>query len=737
MADRTPGEIQRFLETNMHRMDTPAQFLGDEPNSYQKPWDSSTVRWWIGACWPYEAAAGNQSVPSVYKAINLEERFLCDRWYLPATKRDLGIFEKDGYPVFGIESKHQLTDFDVISTSISYPVLAITFYHYLRMSGIPLRWRDREKQGLENFPFIMVGGQQYGAPECLAPVFDAIWCGEVEDEPGNPGVRAVCERIEDFKAAGLWGTERLRCYEELAKEFCFLYFPRFVDVHYDYEDRGFVGLEEPSKQVVGYSSNLPGMELPRRKRFVKDLNAIAPLDNAPLLYTDPTMGSGDLEVARGCPAWCNFCALTYRQKPYRQRDVDYMVEFGKNQVKNSGGVNLVPFAPDFPMHTQRNPLIAALLEQVTDEVEGGAMRVDDFIADSNYIMLQVHGGMTGVTLGVEGNSQRMRDLVGKGCSDEDIKEAFTRGLRAGLRKFKFFMISNMPGEDDGDTYRILRLAKELADIRDAMSQSKVRIQFSWTPMLIELGTPFQWFAPTMSASQALGDVWEELRTIGVDFKLGNKLEMNKSIYFQLSQRCSRAIGEVLVDASEATGGATWGGIPGDMRSELTRRLIEAGFLNGLDDAFDERMKNDLFGHEMIDQGINPAMLWEGYRQMRDFLETTDSHTYDAQFDEHYHGNEWIERCLSGDTELATLDGFRSLRELEAAGEQITVRTLVGSEEATHECARVWSVGTRTDMMELVLENGKSIRATADHRVLMADGSWREIQALLPGDELAS
>lgn len=271
------------------------------------------------------------------------------------------------------------------------------------------------------------------------------------------------------------------------------------------------------------------------------------------------------------------------------------------------------------------------------------MRVDDFIADSDYILLQVHGGMDGVTLGVEGNSQRMRDLVGKGAADDDIKEAVTRGLRAGIRKFKFFMISALPGEDEGDIYRILRLAKELADIRDGMGQPNVRLQFSWTPLLIEAGTPFQWFA-VPAASRAQGDVWEEFRELKVEFKLGGKAEPNKATFFQLCQRASREIGEIIVDCAESINKACWGGVPRHVKQDLDDRLKAAGFHNGIKDAYDERFKHDLFGWEFIDQGVAPELLWVTYYQMREFVEQTDSHTYDLNFDDSYHGNEWIERC---------------------------------------------------------------------------------------------
>jgi hypothetical protein len=639
---RTPAQIQAFLDDNAHRQDMSVQYLGTEPNAVRRPWDTATVRWCLMASWPYEAAAGNQSIPAVYKAIHdADPTFLCDRFYLPATPSDLRLLEKNHIPVFGIESKHQLTDFDVIATSISYPVLSMSFIKMLTMSGIPARWTERDPN---TTPMVMVGGLSYGAPEVLSPVVDCWWLGEVEDEPGNPGIGAVTARIAAFKQQGRWGTDRLSCYADLAREFNYLYFPRFVDVQYQYEDRSHVGVgPRMSKQVTGYASNLPGMRLPFRKRHVRDLDAIAPLDNPPLLYADPAMGSGDLEVARGCPAWCSFCALTFRQKPYRQRSVEYVVDYAKNLQDNLGSTRMAPFSPDLPMHTQRRRLISELLAQVSDEVDAASMRVDDFTADNTFILLQVHGGMDAVTLGVEGNSQRMRDLVGKGTSDAEIKEAVTRGIRSGIRKFKLFMISNLPGEDEGDVYRILKLAKDLADIRDSMGQSTVRIQFSWTPLMIEANTPFQWFSP-QPASRILGDVWEDFRDLKIDFKIGAKAEPNKMAFFQLCQRASRDVGEALVDAMIEVDQACWGGVPRTFKDLIETKLVEHGFQNGYADCFDERYKHDMFGWEFIDQGISNELLWSTYVQMREFVEQTDSHTYDLNFGADYRGSEWLVRC---------------------------------------------------------------------------------------------
>ena len=1020
---RTPVQITSWIASKQSKMDQPAQWYGTEPNAFRKDWETSNVRVCLMAMWGYEQAAGNMAIPIVYSQINKHrDDFLCDRVYLPATPRDLNAFVSDGYPIFGIESKHELGDFDIVGTSISYPVLSINLVKLLRMSGIPPRRTDRVP---EEHPMVLVGGQMYGAPEVLANIVDCVFAGEVEDEVDQPGIGAVLDRVKVFKAVGLWNTDRMDCYRRLAQEFNFLYFPALVDVFYGYEDRESVadqakamGQEEvyPSKQVIGYALNVMGVKGPFRKRHVKDLDGIEPMTAPPLLYIDPGAGAGDIETSRGCPAWCSFCALSFRQKPYRQRNPEYMQAYAAEVVKNTGVVHMAPFGPDFPMHTKKKALLKAILENVTDDIDASSMRVDDFLADSQYILLQAHAGMDTVTLGVEGNcltgdtfiavpgrgvlrldeaecatqvlrrgvraittgawsvgkrstvkvvfsdgtavrctpdhlirvrdgqpsskrvyltpeereatgttsnylskraqverleecwreagalnpgdlvtvryglsewgqtslshdeawllgvlsgdgrldakgvevrcpdegvltkaekvltalaadhgaktatvrqrngtlvvrlysrafvqylrdvhgvtskrevpaavragsrsvvqaylngvldadgcvpdrasqhglelvlgtsseafarelhvlfqalgspasvttsggtwslrvrddqgsldwvdfaettraarletarerigarlgqvqwrsgqggvkhvsvvsvtpcedaevfdlavpqgesfdiaggievhnSQRMRDFIGKGAGDDDIKKAFVKGVQAGINKFKFYMIAAMPGEDENDIARILQLAKDIADLRDAMG-SRARIQFSWAPMLIEGNTPLQWFAPT-TINLALSEAWDQFRDLGIDFRLGGKAKKDRLGYFQLTQRASREIGAAMLDAVIEMDSACWGGAPKGLYEKVEEALKARGFLNGYADAYDERTKHDMFGWEMIDQGINVELLWVTYAQMVEFLESTDSATYDEHFYADYHGSEWIARC---------------------------------------------------------------------------------------------
>jgi hypothetical protein len=984
-----PGHIQRWLDGNLWKLDGPEAYLGDEPGSVRKPWDQASVRMLLAASWPYMQAAGNNSTPVVYRCVNDSPGALCDRFYLPATPRDFRLLERAGLPVFGIETKHGVQDFDVFATSISYTVLWLNFCQYLRVSGIPLRWRDRLGDP-GAYPMVMAGGQAWSHPEFMAPVVDCVFLGEAEDAPGNPGISVVMEAIADMKADGLWRAERSMCYRMLAVEFPFLYFPREVEFGYRYEDRG---LPEPTKLVSGWSgpTALGGPAVRFKKRYVKDLDSAAPHTQAPLLYSDPGMGAGDIEAGKGCPAWCSFpligetqvlsrewgissidwlhgvgkaevwdgaawasatveshgvqavqritfrpadcgtangawrrnpkathrvqvtataahgwelvdgtethalragdfvpaaaasvqydgssydlgrvhgflfgdghqrklstgerrpvlsgsfkvrlfgkdaavrpwfekfwqpdqddrdswavrpdlrvssiqnpdyakgdvvvygwaafdvkswpspavdtayvagflegwlaadgtlraketsyvlaaqysaqhhgdtspsqwlerhaaqggwvyvgccqsrsdvtnfgprsaplmqhtlvkperhgwcveaiepldkpqevycltvpgshrfsladgvftmnCHLTYVDKPYREHSVEYLIEQARQWRLNMGSNELSPYGPDFPMYTRKKELLGGLLEQVSDEVDTGAMRVDDFIGDPDYSMLLAFGGTDAVTLGLEGNSQRMRDLIGKGVSDQDVEEAVTRAIRAGIRKVKLFMISNMPGEEAGDVMRIVRLGQRLAEIREQLGQPGVRIQFSWTPLLIEAQTPMQWFAPT-APDYTLQQAMADLRDQRIEMKLGSKAQPEKIALFQACQRASRDAGEAITDVIEDLAAGCWGGVAKDMKDRLNAALKNHGFRNGLDDLFLEMGEDDLFGWEHIDTGVSKQLMWGAYRHMVQFLEGTDSESYDEQFDESYRGSEWIARCdqhCSGNT----------------------------------------------------------------------------------------
>jgi hypothetical protein len=414
-------------------------------------------------------------------------------------------------------------------------------------------------------------------------------------------------------------------------------------VDYRYEDRG---LPEPTKMVAGYRPLISGLPGRFRARRVRNLNVIDMMTSAPVLFSDPGMGSGDVEIGRGCGSWCVFCKISWINKPYRQEDVARTVPRAAAWRANMGAADISLVAPDPPMHTQKKRLIAALLENVTGTVDASSMRIDDYTSDPDFAMLLRVSGTTALTLGLEGNSQRMRDLAGKGTSDDDVANAVTQAIRAGVRKIKLYFITNWPGETQADVMRVVSLGERLAGIRDSFGPAAkgVQIIFSWTPLLIEAQTPLQWFAVTPPDYGLAGAFKALMDNHRVWVKLGSKATPEKMAFFQACQRASRDVGEAIADVIENYGTASWGGFPKDIRERLDDALAAHGFCNGLDDIFGERFEHDLLGWEMIDTGVAPSLLWRTYRDMVGLLENTDAGTYDDGTGEGYHGQEWVPRC---------------------------------------------------------------------------------------------
>jgi hypothetical protein len=342
------------------------------------------------------------------------------------------------------------------------------------------------------------------------------------------------------------------------------------------------------------------------------------------------------------------CRLSWVTKPYREHSVGYAIRQMQAWRLAMGSTDISLVAPDPPVYSQKKELLARILGEVTDEVDASSMRIDDYLADPDFALLMSIAGADSMTLGLEGNSQRMRDLAGKGTTDDDVCEVTERAIRAGIKRIKLYMITNWPGETEHDVMRIVELGRRLAAIRESFGEAarSVRIQFSWTPLLIEAQTPLQWFEVTVPDYQ-LQRAMDRLRDYRIDMKIGAKANPAKLAFFQACQRASRDAGEALADVIEGIGKPTWGGFPKDMQARLDAALIGRGFLNGLADLFGERFEGDLFGWEHIDTGVDKGLMWQVYRDMVRFLTGTDAATYDNEARGEARGNEWLDRCDHG------------------------------------------------------------------------------------------
>ncbi len=495
-----PEQIKQFLRKNKYRFDTPYCYLGKEPNTYHKDWDKAKLKILFAAPYRYEDFRGNQTIPLLYQMVNeWREDVICERAFLPNTLKEYRLFTHPNHrmPIFGLESKRSMGEYDIIMTSLSFLPPWINFPLMLQMSGIPPFRYDRENSD-EDYPLIMIGGSaMYGNFSIAYPIVDMIYLGDAE-----PGLFPILKDIID--GYGL---------EQLQKKYDYIFCPQFYSPLY------------MAKQFEGWKIK---DGYPDRLRVIrcKDLDKTPMLTKPIPSYSDATMGLGEIELSRGCRAYCAYCGLGWKYRPYRERGVEKMVEGMKENKKNSGTFKgLCPIAAEFAFYSEKRRLISELLK-ISRQVDPLSMRVDAFINDPEFDNVLRDLGMNNVALGVEGISKRLRNRLLKGITEEDIFEACKIAINSGIKTIKLFLISNI-GETKEDYEEFFNFLKKIVFYREN-TNSRTNITVSWTPLFVEPCTPLQWRKPTIEQKQPWKEISLRLDELGVKYPRsgGGKNEPN-------------------------------------------------------------------------------------------------------------------------------------------------------------------------------------------------------------------
>ena len=624
MNIKTPTQIANFLQATQHLFDIPESYYGDEPNSYaaeaRRRWDKCGVLqplkilW--AALWPYSQFTGNQTMPLLYKLMyDYSDEWISERSHMPNTKREVGLYRRHNMPVFSLETRHSAGEFDILGVSLGYPPFFFNLIQQLKWSGIPIYWRDRV-ECQEQWPLIIAGGSIFANPLPWSPVVDIVWIGEVEDEENNPGIKAVFEDIASAKESGeLYNAKgREDLLHHLARTYHFLYMPRFVKLLHD----------DKTKYVTGFEFKYDDLPKQVTKRVVWDMDKVPCINRAVIPVHDPTMGPGEIEIARGCPAHCTFCAVSFRYAPYRERSVDYMLKNLEESVKYSGSNVAFPCSFEFGSYSHKKTLLKRLLEEVTDYVDTQSMRVDSIADDPDYTQVAGKAGMRQLVLGVEGNSQRLRVFVNKGITEVQILKACENGFKAGYNKVKIYYIADLPYEEQADTDEVLDLCEKIVNLRDSLGVS-AQIRCSWTPLLVEAQTPLQWFACTVDDKKLKG-TYEGLRKLGVGFSLGKKTEVNYTYFTQLFHLSDDIAAEAITEVCDTLddGNAIY---LGSVNRATKEALEQALFRRGV--SFDhyfcakpgEQVDSFVFPWDFVYIRTTKTYLHRVYRQALDFILT--------------------------------------------------------------------------------------------------------------------
>jgi len=596
----TKADIETWLEAHIHHMDAPFAYLGDEPNTWNKDWDSEEYKDATKLClvgsMSYLSSEGNLAIPLIYSQINhTRPNYVTERCFFPNSRVELGMFKDDKVSFFSIENKRPFRDFDILGFSVSYIMPFLHLAPMLTQSGIAPYALDRKQDD----PIVLVGGCMSFVCEILAGgrggVYDIAFIGESED-----GFEEVCDEIMKHRKAG---TPRREMLLDIQKRYGDrgIYCPQFYEVEYD----------KATHEIVRRVPLEEGIPERIKKAYVKDLNKGFMLTDPFISYAGG-MAMGHLEIARGCSSACNFCQEGFNYRPYRERSQEVAVPAMKELMENVGSVDVVPASFTSSDHHEINSMIKQLLETVTDRVNIISQRADAFGLDPTFAWLTGMGGSKTVSVGMEGISQRMRDIMTKAISEDNLLRTTEFALRAGYQSIKYFMITNVPGTLDSDYEELLVFLDKVALLREKYNP-RCEIKLSFTPLFISAFTPFQWHAITVD-DRTLTPWIPQIKARGFGFRLGSGARFDEAYLSQTFHVADRRITSIMVDDNRDNNYFHFGTTPKGTVQRWDEHLAKKDL--SFKWYFQEKHEDWNFSWDFVDNLTEKSALLSEYRRSR-------------------------------------------------------------------------------------------------------------------------
>ncbi|MCP2728986.1 TIGR03936 family radical SAM-associated protein [Limnofasciculus baicalensis] len=496
---------------------TPARYLGNELGAIHKPWDTAKVRWVLTYPEIYEVGSSNLGHIILYNILNAQPRQLCDRAYLPAP--DLAAkLRATGIPLFAVENRRAIADFDILGFSLSYELGATNILEMLSLAGIPLTWQERnvgaglpdnlpEKQIIsqENppaasqekppFPLIFAGGQTATSnPEPYADFFDFIALGDGEELLPEIGLI-----IEEGKKAGLSRAELLLDLAQIPG----VYVPQFYDMAED-------GSVHPNRPDVP----------PRILRRVA--TPIPEYSIGLVPYIETVHDRLKIEVRRGCTRGCRFCQPGMLTRPARDVEPEKVVEAIEKGMRATGYNEFSLLSLSCSDYLALPAVGMEIKNRLKDEnisLSLPSQRVDRF--DENIANILGGTRQGGLTFAPEAGTQRMRDIVNKGLTNEELLRGVKTAFEQGWDKIKLYFMIGLPGEMDEDVLGIAETVGWLQQECRGKGRKRLNFNITISNFTPKPHTPFQWHSVSTSEfarkQKLLREAFRQVKGVKVNY----------------------------------------------------------------------------------------------------------------------------------------------------------------------------------------------------------------------------
>ena len=571
-------------------IDKPARYIGGEVNEVIKEADQVRIRFCM--CFPdvYEIGMSHLGIQILYDMFNKREDVWCERVYSPWMDMD-ALLRREQIPLFTLESQTPVKDMDFLGITIQYEMCYTNILQILDLSGIPLFSRDRD----EACPIVIGGGPCVYNPEPVADFFDLFYLGE-----GEVVYDRLLDLYNDCKDQGLSRLEFL----ERAAEIPGIYVPRFYDISY-HEDG----------TIEAMVPNNPHAPKTVTKQLMVDMTK-APYPEKPLVpYLKATQDRVVLEIQRGCIRGCRFCQAGMVYRPVRERNLEDLKEYAVRLLENTGHDEISLSSLSSSDFTYLKELVYFLIERFGKKdvnISLPSLRIDAFSLD---VMSRVQDvKKSSLTFAPEAGSQRMRDVINKGLTEEVILNGAAEAFKGGWNKVKLYFMLGLPSETEEDMKGIAELANKVAavyydTVPKEQRQGRVQVTSSTSFFIPKPFTPLQW-APMFTKEDYLSKA--HLVNDTMKSQLNHKSlrynwhEADVSVLEGVLARGDRRVSRGILEAYRR-------GCMFDSWSESfdNEKWMEALDAAGIDLAFynlRERSLDEVFPWDFIDTGVTKDFL---------------------------------------------------------------------------------------------------------------------------------
>lgn len=576
--------MNRISDDVLFRVEKPARYIGGELNSYNKDLNDIDIRY--AFCFPdvYEVGMSHLGMKILYYILNERKDIFCERVFAPWPDMEK-IMREENIPLYGLESKDPIKDFDFIGFTLQYEMSYTNILNMLDLAGVTIRASERG----EEEPIVMCGGPCAYNPEPLYNIADMFVLGEGEELNTK-----ILDLYKKYKGKG-----KKKEFLREASKIRGVYIPSLYEVTYKKDNT--------IKEFKPLYDDVPKKV---KKVIINNINDVVYPDKFVVPYTDIVHDRIVLETFRGCTRGCRFCQAGMIYRPVREKKTERLLELSDKLIKNTGYDEVTLSSLSICDYSDIQNLVFSMVERHKEGKVGvtlPSLRIDSFSVDLIKEIQKVR--KTGLTFAPEAGSQRMRDVINKGVTEENLMTSVKSAFEAGWSTIKLYFMLGLPYETLEDVIGIAELGQKVVqkyyEVPKEVRKKGLKVTVSTSIFVPKPFTPFQW-AP----QDTMEDVRKKIEAVRGAIKSKqityNWHESLVSYMEAIFARGDRRICDVLIKAFEK--GARFDGWNQYFDFNIWKEALEESNVDGDFYAYRQREYDEILPWDFVDTGVSKEFL---------------------------------------------------------------------------------------------------------------------------------